>query len=110
MLPDNLIVMLDTARWPPAPPDSRFAPGRVPVSAGPRRPHAPSPRLAGRRAMPERVHVPEDARFPTTCWSVVLAARDREEPQAREALAILCTAYWYPLYAFIRRRGSPADL
>jgi RNA polymerase sigma-70 factor (ECF subfamily) len=25
---------------------------------------------------------------------------------AREALASLCSAYWYPLYAFIRRQGS----
>jgi RNA polymerase sigma-70 factor (ECF subfamily) len=44
-------------------------------------------------------------RFPTTCWSRVVAARDRVTPEAREALAELCAAYWYPLYAFIRRKG-----
>src|SRR5437763_12231187 len=48
-------------------------------------------------------------RFATTRWSLVLAARDRDEPQAREALSALCAAYWYPLYAFIRRRGEGAE-
>jgi len=44
--------------------------------------------------------------FQTTHWSVVLAARQREGPAAQAALARLCSAYWYPLYAFIRRQGS----
>jgi RNA polymerase sigma-70 factor (ECF subfamily) len=48
---------------------------------------------------------PVAERFPTTCWSRIVAARDRVTPEAREALAELCTAYWYPLYAFIRRKG-----
>jgi RNA polymerase sigma-70 factor (ECF subfamily) len=48
--------------------------------------------------------------FHTTHWSVVLAARDREDPAAREALARLCSAYWYPLYCFVRCRGfAPHD-
>src|SRR5262249_23273685 len=48
--------------------------------------------------------------FPTTCWSLVLGAGDRAGPQAREALATLCRAYWYPIYAFIRRKGyDPED-
>jgi RNA polymerase sigma-70 factor (ECF subfamily) len=50
------------------------------------------------------------ARFPTTNWSRVVAAGDRAGPEHGEALAELCHAYWYPLYAFIRRRGyEPAD-
>ncbi len=48
-------------------------------------------------------------RFLTTHWSVVVAARDRSAPQADEALASLCAAYWYPLYAFVRRQGHAAD-
>jgi RNA polymerase sigma-70 factor (ECF subfamily) len=48
-------------------------------------------------------------RFRTTRWSVVLAARDRASPEARQALQELCEAYWYPLYAFIRRYGHPAE-
>lgn len=42
--------------------------------------------------------------FPTTRWTMVLsAARDGGEG-GREALAQLCEIYWYPLYAFVRRR------
>lgn len=48
--------------------------------------------------------------FPSTHWSVVLAARDNNPAHAREALEKLCSVYWYPLYAFLRRRGhQPAD-
>ena len=48
--------------------------------------------------------------FATTHWSVVLAAADEERPMAAEALETLCRTYWYPLYAFVRRRGySPQD-
>jgi RNA polymerase sigma factor (sigma-70 family) len=50
-----------------------------------------------------------NARFPTTRWSQVVAAGDRADPAAREALAELCAAYWYPLYAFVRRKGHPAE-
>src|SRR4051812_22401823 len=48
---------------------------------------------------------PSAARFPTTCWSRIVAARGPVTPEARAALAELCAAYWYPLYAFIRRKG-----
>jgi|ERR1043166_8928787 RNA polymerase sigma-70 factor (ECF subfamily) len=43
--------------------------------------------------------------FTTTHWSVVLAAGDSASPQSAEALEKLCRIYWYPIYAFIRRRG-----
>jgi RNA polymerase sigma-70 factor (ECF subfamily) len=50
------------------------------------------------------------ARFATTRWSVVVAARDADGGESRQALATLCETYWYPLYAFIRRRGySPHE-
>jgi len=40
----------------------------------------------------------------------VLAAGRKDSAQAREALSGLCETYWYPLYAFVRRRGySPED-
>jgi DNA-directed RNA polymerase specialized sigma24 family protein len=52
---------------------------------------------------------PRPAGFATTCWSVVLAAQDPLSPTAREALTALCRTYWYPLYAYIRRRGYPAQ-
>jgi DNA-directed RNA polymerase specialized sigma24 family protein len=45
--------------------------------------------------------------FPSTHWSVVLAAgRSQGEPElARTALAELCQVYWVPLYGFVRSRG-----
>jgi RNA polymerase sigma-70 factor (ECF subfamily) len=52
---------------------------------------------------------PSAATFPTTCWSRVVAAAATGAPQAKEALAELCSAYWYPVYATIRRRGYAPD-
>jgi len=47
--------------------------------------------------------------FPVTRWSVVLAAR-QSSPEAAAALETICQAYWYPLYAYVRRCGqSPHD-
>ena len=48
-------------------------------------------------------------RFLTTQWSLVLAAGDTADPGSREALDELCSLYWYPVYAFARRRGADAD-
>jgi DNA-directed RNA polymerase specialized sigma24 family protein len=45
----------------------------------------------------------------TTHWSVVLAAGNTESPQASEALEKLCQAYWYPLYAYVRRKGYSTE-
>ncbi len=48
--------------------------------------------------------------FASTRWTVVLSAGDPSSPQAAIALETLCRAYWYPLYAYIRRLGhSPED-
>ena len=48
---------------------------------------------------------PSPGSFPTTRWSRVIVAGDLNAPLARESLGELCNAYWYPLYAYIRRRG-----
>jgi RNA polymerase sigma-70 factor (ECF subfamily) len=40
---------------------------------------------------------------------MVLAARDRDSPEAKQALGQLCESYWYPLYAFIRRSGHNSE-
>ena len=45
------------------------------------------------------------AGFPTTCWSRVARAGDLGGADARAALAELCAAYWYPIYALVRRLG-----
>lgn len=46
------------------------------------------------------------AGFPTTRWSQVAHAVNPAAPEARAALAELCEAYWYPIDAFIRRKGN----
>ena len=46
------------------------------------------------------------AAFTTTHWSVVVAAGHEDSSQARAALETLCRTYWYPLYAYVRRRGQ----
>lgn len=50
-----------------------------------------------------------DGRFESTHWSVVLAAAETQSPEAAAALDALCTRYWYPLYAYLRRRGHSPD-
>lgn len=46
--------------------------------------------------------------FVTTHWSIVAAAGDASREDAQDALSQLCEAYWYPLYAYVRRRGYSA--
>jgi RNA polymerase sigma-70 factor (ECF subfamily) len=48
-------------------------------------------------------------RFPTTHWSRVVTAGNREATEASEALSGLCQAYWYPIYAYVRHRGYTAE-
>lgn len=50
-----------------------------------------------------------DGRFESTHWSVVLAAAETQSPEATAALETLCNSYWYPLYAYLRRRGHAVD-
>ncbi len=47
--------------------------------------------------------------FATTHWTVVLAAGGKHTPLAEAALEELCRTYWYPLYAYIRRRGESRE-
>jgi RNA polymerase sigma factor (sigma-70 family) len=50
------------------------------------------------------------AKFPGTRWSLVAAAADADRAgNSRAALSTLCEMYWYPLYAFVRRRGFEPD-
>lgn len=59
---------------------------------------------------PERLNPPLGRVFATTRWSVVLRAGGASPEQAQAALEQLCRDYWYPLYAFIRRKGhGPED-
>jgi RNA polymerase sigma-70 factor (ECF subfamily) len=59
--------------------------------------------------MPASVLKPCQA-FPHTRWSLVLAATRDSATEADAALETICRAYWYPLYAYLRRSGqSPPD-
>src|SRR5689334_254602 len=53
--------------------------------------------------------LPGASPFPTTRWSMVVLAGEPERKEARSALVSLCETYWYPLYAYLRRRGYPPD-
>jgi RNA polymerase sigma factor (sigma-70 family) len=53
--------------------------------------------------------LPGPSQFPTTRWTLVVAAGNSEQKETRSALASLCENYWYPLYAYLRRCGHPAD-
>lgn len=46
--------------------------------------------------------------FPRTSWTLLVAA-DGIQAESRQALDSLCKTYWYPLYAYIRRRGMDSE-
>src|SRR6267143_5824884 len=54
---------------------------------------------------------PQDLRreFTTTRWSVVMLAGEEASAETERALEELCRAYWYPLYAYVRRQGRAAS-
>jgi RNA polymerase sigma factor (sigma-70 family) len=54
---------------------------------------------------PKRFTKAGPQRFATTHWSVVLAAASPSSPNYEQALNTLCQTYWFPLYAYLRRRG-----
>jgi DNA-directed RNA polymerase specialized sigma24 family protein len=46
--------------------------------------------------------------FASTHWSAIMRAAG-SSPEARDALSRLCEAYWFPLYAYLRRRRPPDE-
>jgi RNA polymerase sigma factor (sigma-70 family) len=63
-------------------------------------------RMAAGQRMDEPVR---DGQFAPTHWSVVITAGRSDLPEAADALEKLCRAYWYPLYAYVRRQGNSAQ-
>ncbi len=57
---------------------------------------------------PRRAGSSRHRQFASTHWSMVVAAGHGESDQSRAALAQLIDMYWYPLYAYLRRRGHQA--
>lgn len=62
----------------------------------PSAPSSPAPEPASPRGV---------SAFATTRWTLVLAAGGDASAPGREALEQLCRTYWFPLYAYVRRRG-----
>jgi len=63
---------------------------------------------SGIMTLPEDHARPETgygAQFAATSWTNVLTAQRGGSPEAAAALEKLCRTYWYPLYAYIRRKG-----
>lgn len=60
-------------------------------------------------ASPDETPLPElgmNPQFAATSWTNVLAAQQSGSPEAANALEKLCRTYWYPLYAYLRRKGN----
>jgi RNA polymerase sigma factor (sigma-70 family) len=51
---------------------------------------------------------PQGRQFPATHWELVARVREGGEPR-RAALDEICTLYWYPIYAFLRRQGHARE-
>jgi DNA-directed RNA polymerase specialized sigma24 family protein len=49
-------------------------------------------------------------RFPTTSWSVIRAAQDRDDPACVAAMNRCMAAYWRPVFYFLRAKGYPLHL
>jgi RNA polymerase sigma-70 factor (ECF subfamily) len=52
---------------------------------------------------------PSGEYFQSTHWTVVLAAGRKHTPESDVALEKLCATYWFPLYAYVRRRGHSRE-
>ena len=50
-----------------------------------------------------------ESRFASTRWNLVQLAGGENSPEGRAALEELCSRYWYPLYAFLRRSGRAPE-
>lgn len=46
-------------------------------------------------------------RFPTTAWSVIRAAQNPDDPACLEAMNRCISAYWRPVFYFLRAKGYP---
>jgi RNA polymerase sigma factor (sigma-70 family) len=71
-----------------------------------RRARLPHP---GHHARVNEVPTGAAAHFVTTQWNLVVSAGRTSATERHDALEQLCRAYWYPVYAFVRRRGHDPD-
>lgn len=50
-----------------------------------------------------------DSPFEITRWSIIIRAKEENSVVRQRALGELCSTYWYPLYAFLRRSGRSVE-
>ena len=48
-------------------------------------------------------------KFPETAWSLVVSAGGQTSERSSQALEKLCSIYWYPVYAYVRRKGHDVE-
>ncbi|MEM7699373.1 MAG: sigma-70 family RNA polymerase sigma factor [Verrucomicrobiota bacterium] len=52
----------------------------------------------------------KEGSFPPTRWTYIKRVKEGKEREHDDAVAVLCEAYWRPVYFFVRRYGkSPQD-
>ncbi|MFH1228230.1 MAG: hypothetical protein V1701_10060 [Planctomycetota bacterium] len=51
----------------------------------------------------------DNCRFRKTLWTSILRAKDKSAPGYRSSLTYLISAYWKPVYFYIRRKGYDID-
>ena len=68
--------------------------------------HCPQPGVVHSLSLPMRddVNLRGQGNFPATRWSLIVAARSAEPEDRQRALEILISAYWKPVYKYIRLR------
>ena len=49
------------------------------------------------------------AEFPTTQWTLIEALRAKNHPQHEEAVGVLVSRYWPPVYSYLRRAGHARE-
>lgn len=54
--------------------------------------------------------LPQGSSFNTTCWHVVTSSQDQDSAVRHESLGELYRSYWYPLFAYLRRKGHSQEL
>ncbi|MEL7500232.1 MAG: ECF-type sigma factor [Planctomycetota bacterium] len=47
--------------------------------------------------------------FKTTHWNLVVSSKQSDVELRQQSLAELCKLYWYPLFAYLRRKGHDPD-
>jgi RNA polymerase sigma-70 factor (ECF subfamily) len=52
---------------------------------------------------------PQGSGFNTTCWHIVTSSRDEDSAIRHESLSELYQSYWYPLFAYLRRKGHSME-